>query len=102
MARMASIVHDPENNTHSGKEATYEKEVSLPIRLTAKRPRRLRGRAASQIEREPALAKLRVAEGKTRTLSWTSQCFCGSVDAKRYRGAWWCPVCGREKIGIGN
>ena len=33
-------------------------------------------------------------------LSWEHQCFCGSVEAKWYRAAWWCFSCGRERLAL--
>jgi hypothetical protein len=43
------------------------------------------------------MRKLRASGGELRVLSWKFQCRCGSTAAKKYRKAWWCPVCGLEK-----
>lgn len=65
-----------------------------------RKPRRIGGKDSSEAERKPALLKMRASNGELRILTWTHQCRCGSVSAKRYRGAWWCWTCGREKLGV--
>ena len=62
--------------------------------------RRLGGKDSSQVEREPAMEKFRTGTGETRDLGWKWQCRCGSTEAKKYRSAWWCPGCGREKLVV--
>lgn len=62
-----------------------------------RRPRRVGGRDSSQNERMPALEKMRSSPGAVEKWDWRSQCFCGSIDAKFYRRAWWCLRCGWEK-----
>lgn len=64
---------------------------------TPRRPRRIGGRSSSQNERRPAILRFRSSPGVVETWDWRSQCYCGSINAKIYRRAWWCPVCGREK-----
>lgn len=40
------------------------------------------------------------------SLTWQHQCFCGSIEARLYRKAYWCARCGSEKrptsFGCGN
>jgi hypothetical protein len=62
-----------------------------------RRHRRIGGADASQNERQPAMTRLRTSPGALETWDWRSQCYCGSIQAKHYRRAWWCPICGREK-----
>lgn len=57
----------------------------------------LGGKSSSWQERIPAVLRMRAAPGDDEMWTWRSQCFCGSIRAKRYRRAWWCWHCGREK-----
>ena len=43
------------------------------------------------------MAKMRASPGAVEKWTWRSQCFCGSIEAKFYRKAWWCLRCGWEK-----
>jgi len=65
-----------------------------------RRPRRIAGRNASQVEREKSAAwrTFIAAAGQTIIGTWRDQCRCGSVLGKFWRGAFWCPRCGREKM----
>ena len=65
--------------------------------LAQRRLRRLGGKDATQEEREPALIKMRGTLGPLLNFGGRHQCYCGSTEGKQYRGAWWCPQCGREK-----
>lgn len=65
-----------------------------------RKPRRIGGKDASEVERAPAMKRLRAQAKQRRTLSWRFQCYCGSIDAILWRRSWWCPGCGRERLGV--
>lgn len=62
--------------------------------------RRLGGRNATWAKRLPVLRAFRAAPGDVVEAGWMHQCFCGGVTAKRWRGAWWCIQCGRERTPL--
>lgn len=62
----------------------------------ARRPQRIGGRESTQESRAGVIEKFRRLCGPTVQASWRHQCFCGSTGAARYRGRYWCVVCGRE------
>ncbi len=68
--------------------------------MTIRRPRRIGGRDACWLRRLPALQRFRKQAGPVVRGSFRDQCFCGSMEARQYRGAFWCDRCGREMLGF--
>lgn len=73
--------------------------INLQPTSDERRPRRIGGRNASLVEREKSESwrTFTACAGQTIIGTWRDQCFCGAVLGKFWRGAFWCPRCGREK-----
>lgn len=66
------------------------------------RLRQIGGANRSQAERAGAMHRFREHAGPVTPGGWKHQCRCGNTNGRRYRGRYWCPVCGTEKRPLGE